>query len=725
MALHRTTFSESWYRVQDMRPRLRAMVQTFRQHYRGQMWHVVRDASNNQFFRLNDASYFFVGLLDGKRTVAQAWEIANRQLGDRAPTQPEAIQLLGQLYAANLLVAESAADSAGIFDRYKKKIRKEIQSYLSNLLFVRVPLWDPDNLLNRWVSAVSWIFSPVGLVLWLVLMIFAAVQLAGHGSALWYQGTQVLNPSNLIYLYIAMVFTKALHELGHGFACKKFGRDSHSGGEVHTVGIMFLVLVPVPYVDASSAWALRSKWQRAVVGAGGMYVELAVAAVAAIVWTQTSAGAINAIAYNAMFIASVSTLLFNGNPLLRFDGYYILSDLVEIPNLAQRSKDYLYYLVKRYIFGTTLVRLPMIAPGERPWFVTYGIAAFIYRIFISIAILMFVWNAIPLIGAILAIVAIITWVFVPLGKFVHYLAVNDELQRVRPRAVWSTIGFTAAIIFAVGILPMPEYARAEGVVEPDNLMIIYAVEDGFVVDVLETGAKVGPDDDMPLLRLSNTELEAQRAELVARRRAADAELRAAEDGAARQIALQRLTTIAQQIDRVDDQLARLQVRTPIAGAWIAPQARQMHGLFVKRGQRVGMVADDHLIVRVAADQTLGPRIQQELPRGALVDIRVRGRPEVRFAGRIRQIDESGRRELPSAALGYLGGGALAVTGEDQSGIRTAEAFFEIIIEPEDHREALLSGQRIVARFELPRRPLMAQWMHALRQLVQKRFEIDR
>jgi len=726
MSIHRPTFSESWYRVEALRPRLRSMVQTFRQHYRGQMWHVVRDPANNQFFRLNDASYFFIGLLDGKRTVAEAWRIANEQLGDRAPTQPEVIQLLGQLYASNLLVAELPADSAGIFERYRKKVHREIRSYLANVLFMRIPLWDPDQMLNRWIRAVGWIFSPVGFVLWAVLIGFALMQLAGQGAALVAQSRRVLDPSNWIYLYISMAFTKALHELGHGFACKKYGRESHSGGEVHTIGLMFLVFVPVPYVDASSAWALRNKWQRAIIGAAGMYVELAVAAIAAIIWTRTAPGAINSIAYNTIFIASVSTLLFNGNPLLRFDGYYILSDIIESPNLAQRSKDYLFYLVKRYVFGSTLVRYPMVGSGERPWFVVYGIAATIYRLIISAGILLFVWNQIPMVGVILAGLAIVTWIIVPLVKFVHYLAVHDELSRVRPRAVWTSAAFAGAVVVSIGILPVTEHARGEGVVEPNNLAIIYSIEDGFIEEVLPTETMVQAGD--VLVRLRNEELEARREEILAHRRRIQAQLRASEEATVRQIALRSLDALDQQLASVDERIERLHVRAPMAGRWIAPEWSRMRGLYAKRGERIGMVADvNDLIIRVAADQLLGPRIKNELPDGAVdaqVDVRVRGRPDVRFAGRIRHIDESGKRDLPSAALGYLGGGELAVTGEDESGTRTAEAFFEVVIDPMQSPAELYSGQRVVVRFDLPKRPLLAQWIHSLQQLVQRRFEVD-
>ena len=159
MPVDRPTFSESWYRVANQRPRLRSTVQTYRQEYRGRMWHVVRDPSNNQFFRLNDAAYHFVGLLDGRRTVGQVWETCNEHLGDLAPTQNEAIQLLGQLYTSNLLHGEIPSDAEGMFERYRKRVHREVRGYMMNLLFIRIPLIDPEHFLNRWVKVFGWGFS--------------------------------------------------------------------------------------------------------------------------------------------------------------------------------------------------------------------------------------------------------------------------------------------------------------------------------------------------------------------------------------------------------------------------------------------------------------------------------------------------------------------------------------------------------------------------------------
>ena len=164
--MDRPTFHESWYRVAQLRPRLRSVTQVFRQDYRGRTWHVVRDPGNNQFYRLDEPAYHFVALLDGQRSVGDAWNLTNEQLGDAAPTQGEAIQLLGQLYTSNLITAELPPDAEGMFDRYKRRLQRQVGGYLMNIMFARIPLFDPDRMLDRWKGAVMWMFGPVGIALW-------------------------------------------------------------------------------------------------------------------------------------------------------------------------------------------------------------------------------------------------------------------------------------------------------------------------------------------------------------------------------------------------------------------------------------------------------------------------------------------------------------------------------------------------------------------------------
>jgi putative peptide zinc metalloprotease protein len=730
----RPTFHESWYRVADLRPRLRAAVQTCRQHYRGRLWYVVRDPANNQFFRLHDAAYHFIALLNGRRTVAQAWQACNDQLGDAAPTQGEVIQLLGQMYASNLLHADLPPDATGMFERYRKRVRREVGSYLSNFLFIRLPLFDPEWILERWVGVVGWMFGPIGFVLWAILLATAGVLLVGRADELLSQGASLLTrenllkPENALLLAASFWVIKAIHEFGHGFACKRFGVSGGSGGEVHTMGIMLLVLMPVPYVDASSSWAFRSKWQRAFVGAAGMYVELAAASVAAIVWALTGPGLVHDIAYNILFIASVSTLLFNGNPLLRYDGYYILSDLLEIPNLYQRSKEYLYYFVKRYAYGVRRPRNPADTQAERILLPAYGLASFAYRIIICVGILLFIADKLLMLGLVLAVAAIVTWVFVPMGRFAHYLATSAELSRTRGRALAITAGVIGAVVLFVGAVKMPDRSRAQGVVEPVRMAVIHMQENGFVDRVLPSGASVDPRGD-PLLVADNEALVAERRRIEAQIHRAEAQHRHAlgRDLAEAQALADQLATLNEQLDRVQQRLASLELRAPFEGTWVSPQSEQVRGAYLQRGQALGIVASlDEVIVRVSTDQRLGPRLLSELQSGATAEMRIEGRPDTQLTGQVERIARAGTRQLPSPALAITAGGSIAVEPDEQRGDVAAEPVFEIRLRPDANgssRSKLLPGQRVVVRFELASRPLAAQWWQSLRQLLQRRFQI--
>lgn len=738
MPVERPTFSESWYRVAALRPRLRATLQVHRQHYRGQMWYVIQDASSNQFFRINGAAYQFVGMLDGDRTVSDVWAACNEQLGDSAPTQPEAIQLLGQLYTANLLASEMPGDAQSLLNRYRKRRMREVQGYLMNLLFMRIPLIDPDAFLSRWVGVFGAVFSKLGLVFWLLLLAMGAHALTGYWDKLADRANGILDTGNLPFLYGAFIFTKIFHEFGHAFACKKFGLRA-GGGEVHAMGVMMLVFTPMPYVDASSAWAFRRKWHRVIVGAAGMMVELAIAALAAFVWVATYTGksptALNAVAFNVMFICSVSTLIFNGNPLLRFDGYYILSDLIEIPNLSQRANQYLCYLVKRYAWRVKLLRNPANSTGEKVWFVLFGLTSNVYRIFVSARILLFVADKIFLVGAIMAASAIVAWVFRPVGKFLRYLASNNELSRVRLWASASSAIFFLGIVAAVGVIHWPDRYRVEGVVKPFAESDVIPRSEGHLVRILVPNGQAVHKGDA-LVELENRELLSQVEQLQSRRKVLVAQIDSAQAkigraGAERETAA-GIAAIAVDIKAIDKALADaerqsadLTVRAKIDGVWIAPHLSNRLGEFIARDTQLGRVADlGHLIMVATAKQEVP--VQNALEA---VEARLWNRPDLNdgqpIHGRIISRKVGGERTLPSPALGIGAGGQMPTSPEDRRGTQAAENFAEVRIEPALPTGAdwFRDGQRVVIRFDMPPTPLAQQWYLELRKLVQRRFHL--
>ena len=187
--------------------------------------------------------------------------------------------------------------------------------------------------------------------------------------------------SNWPWLFLVLAATKVLHELGHALACR------HFGGECHEIGVMLLVFVPCLYCNVSDSWMLPNKWRRIAVAAAGMYVELVLASIATLLWWFSAPGLFNAICLNTMLVCSLGTLLFNGNPLLRYDGYYILSDLIDVPNLGAESTAAVRRLAGRWFLGLDLADERML-PGRSSWLLAlYAVASTAYRIVVIVAIL--------------------------------------------------------------------------------------------------------------------------------------------------------------------------------------------------------------------------------------------------------------------------------------------------------------------------------------------------
>ena len=724
MTSNRPTFSESWYRVSELPPKLLGAVNVHRQHFRGVKWYVLQDPANNQYFRVSDAAYHFLAMLDGRRTVGQVWRICMERFGDAAPTQGEVIDLLGRLYASNLLQGNLAPDAQALFKRHQKRVWREVRGAMGNLLFVRIPLWDPDRFLDRWVGVLGKVFTRTAVFIWAGILIAGLWSIGGHVEALAGKASAILNPENLPLLYAAIVIVKLFHEMGHGFSCKHFGRRTGSGGEVHQMGVTFLFFTPLPFVDASSAWALRDKWHRIVVGASGMLVELAIASIAAMLWVRTADGTtVNAIAYNVMFIASVSSLAFNGNPFLRYDAYYILLDLLEIPNLESRSKLYFSYLVKRYLWGMNEAFNPSHGSGEKGWLVFYAIASTVCRVVVFSAIALILMGKFFSIGVLLAAILVARWLLMPLVNLIRYLATSHELARHRERAMFTSAMFVFFLFLAMGLVRMPDHCRIEGVVEPRDYSVIHMKTAGFVQQVLDSGTKAGPDG-LALVEATSPELETKQDQLLAELRQLQIKRQFAQtqEAAATQIVEEKIAAFEEKVSRIGQDLKALTLTSPISGIWVAPGVDRITGMHLNRGQRIGVVADlDNLRIRAVASQRVASRlIENATPN---VEMRVKGRPDIKLTGRIETIIPAGQERLPSAALGFAAGGSTRIDLADSSGRRAAEPFFEVIVIPYfPETITLRPGQTIILRFGTSPKPLLVQGWRSLLQLFQRRFD---
>ncbi len=712
------TFSESWYRVANQRICLRPDVKVRRQNYRGERWIVLENPFSNQYFRLRPEAYEFIARLRPDRTVQEVWQQCLDRFPDHAPSQEAVIHLLSQLYFANLLQYDLATDSAQLFERYKKRRQREIGSNFLNIMFMRFPLLDPDRFLVRTLPVIGKLISPIGAALWLLVVGFALKIAVDNFDLLRQQSQGILAPSNLPLLYLGLILIKSLHEFGHAYFCRRFG------GEVHVMGIMLMIFTPMPYVDATSSWSFRSRWKRVLVGAAGMIVEVFFAAIATFVWARTAEGTLHSLAYNIMFVASVSTVVFNINPLLRFDGYYILSDLLEIPNLTQRASSQLRHLAEHYLLGVKKSEGPAETRREAGWLAFFGGASGIYRVIVFSGVLLTVADRFLIIGIVMALVCLISWVTVPVITFIRYLATNPRLDRVRTRAIAITAGIACIVVVLLGVVPFPNAFRAPGVVRASERTEIANETAGNVEAVLvKPGSPV--KRGQPLLKLHNRELELQLAAAKARYEEITARLRQATAEQSADIAplTQLNNSVSDRLKKLTQDSEHLVVRARHDGVWVAPGVENYTGRWLPRGSNLG------LLVNTSSFEFVSTVMQEDV--NGLFGLKVPS-AEVRLYGHAAtalpitrwRVIPGEQNTLPSAALGWRAGGEVAVSAEDTQGNKAAEPFFEVLgkLEPQNG-VALLDGRSGQIRFQLQPEPLLPRWFRRLWQLLQKRYQV--
>lgn len=710
-------FSSHWYRVANLHPRLRSHVRVSRQFYRDRLWFFLQDQTSGRNHRVNQSAYQFVGRMDGGRTVQEIWDVLMEELGEGAPTQDEAIQILCQLSDADLLQCETTPDVAELFRRRDERSSKRRQSMINPLAF-RVPLLDPTRTLDRMLPFVRWLFHPVMLLTWLALVAFAAVIACSNWPALSSQASvHMLTPRYLLLLWLSYPIIKAIHELGHAFAVRVWG------GQVHEMGLTLFLLVPVPYVDASASAAFREKYQRMAVAAIGIMVELFLAAIATIVWLNVEDGVIRDIAFVTMVVGGVSTVLFNGNPLLKFDGYYIFSDAFDLPNLAQRSQAYILYLVQRYLLQIGSASSPAANSAERAWLLGYGLASWLYRLFVTLLIVFWIGAKSALLGIAAGLWIAINMVVTPLVKAFQFLLTSPRLGMRRTRA-WSIAGgalaMTASLLWFV---PMPLATTVDGVVWLPEQSHIRAGTDGFIDRILiRDGALVQKGDI--LLEMSDPALEVRRKELLANLAVLEVSYQDAvvTNPVRAQGVLQEKARLVGDLNEIENRLAELIVYSPTAGKFVMPHGQDIvHNFIVKGTVLAHVLTSDNLKVRAAVTQEDVTLVRTQT-RGAQVTLKEhQGEPLMAV---IMHEVPAAVHELPSAAMADRAGGHFVTDPADPKGMRTLEPIFLFDLElPETHTERV--GGRAWVRFDHGSEPLIGRIHRALQQLLLRHFSDEK
>ncbi len=715
--MEESLFSPYWYRVAKLQPRLRRHAHIHRHYYGGELWYVLQNHVTGDLYRFNPVVYQVIGLMDGKLTVQEIWEKATENYGDNAPTQGDLVRIMSQLHSSDVLLCNITPDTAELFHRYEKRGRSIWKQKLFSPLSLRFHILDPEKFLESTVKLVRPLFCLIGALIWLGIVGTASVLAVLYWSELTENIVdRVLSAHNLFLLWLTYPLIKAIHEFGHGYAVKVWD------GEVHEMGIMLLVFMPIPYVDASAATAFTEKWRRVVVSSAGMMVELFIASLALFLWLNLEPGIVRAIAYNVMLLASVTTVLFNINPLLRYDGYYILSDILEMPNLAQRSLQYLGHLTKRHVLGLSNDEPPHVAAGEHFWLFTYSIASFIYRMMVYTWIILFIAGKFFVIGIILALWAFASMIIVPVFKKLHFLIFSPVLRDKRARAVIVVGSVILAVTLVLCCMPFPSWTRTEGVVWAPEESLVRSRANGFISSI-----DIKPDSYVKrgevLLRCSDPLLVANVKVLEAELRALQAryESEIFEDRVAASITKEEISNVRADFERQKCRLDDLVIRSPADGVFVLPDADDLPGSYIKHGELIAYVLDvNQPTVRVVVSHSDVDLVRQ-LNMG--VGLRFVEKTGKLFPAIIKREVPGVLEYLPSTALSNAGGGRIAIDPSDHEGLRPIEKQFQFDVEPVGTVDNVYIGGRVYVRFDHGFEPLAFQWYRSLRQLFLRRFNV--
>ncbi|KAF0114258.1 MAG: M50 family peptidase [Rhodospirillaceae bacterium] len=712
------TFSESWHRVANLVLALRPSVRVHKQRFRGKDWYVLSDPFNNRFFRVRPPAYAFLARLAPPRTVESVWRECLDLFQEDAPGQEEVIRLLTQVHLSDLLYVTNAPDSDRIFERGVTRRSRERRARLLGVLFLRILLFNPEPLLKKLLPVIDRLTGPMGMIVWLAVVALGAKAALDNGTALTHPTEGVLSPGNLPLLYLAFVLVKAVHEAGHAALC------THFGGAVHTVRLMMMVLTPLPYVDVSSSWAFRSRRARILVGAGGMLAEAFLAGLAALAWSNTGEGTLHALAYNVMVSASVSTVVFNVNPLLRFDGYYILSDLLEIPNLYQRSHQQVYHLVRRHAFGLRNADSPATTLAEAGWLAVYGVGSLVYRVVVFIGIILFIADEFLILGAVMAVAGGLSWGIKSPLKLVSYLAGSPALAGHRGRAVLVTTAAIACMGTMVAWVPFSYGVQASGIIEATGFSQVFTGAPGYVGEIVApSGVRVHEGALLVVLHNQDLAFEIILAEAQVREAQAAIDRARNETIADLEPANRRLEVLRHRLTDLTRQWEALRVTARQDGLWVAPGLTEKRGIWVERGSPLGNLipTNAYRFTAVVTQEEAADLFENAAPTGT---VRLRGQSEWDIPAVSVALLPFEQHTLPSATLGWQAGGPIATAPQDGDGRTTLEPFFRIIAPlPADAAVAMLHGRSGVLRLALAPRPLIWQLSHALGQVLQKRYRL--
>ncbi|MCO8120399.1 hypothetical protein NHH03_01525 [Stieleria sp. TO1_6] len=562
--------------------RRRFDLEIYPQRRRSRRVWVIKDPMSLRYFQFREEEFAILQWLDGNTTLEQLKTRFEKQFAPQRMTVSKLHAFVAGLHRNGLVLSDVPGQGEQLLLRHRRQQRSDWTSSLANPLAIRLPGIDPARFLNWLYPKLWWVFTPTMAAACIALVLIALTvmlsNLHGFGTRLA-EVNGLLSPGNLICLAIALALTKVIHEIGHAIACK------HYGGHCHELGVMFLVFTPCLYCNVTDAWKLPNRWHRVAISSAGILVEVVLAALCALMWWFSAPGLLNTVCLNVMLICSVGTLLLNGNPLLRYDGYYVLSDALELPNLWQDSRARLQRLLYRWVLG--------IEPGNSMslgnhsgMLLVYAIASTAYRVLVLASILYLVYrickpHGLLFLAQALAILLLVGVCSGPINVLWRMMTDPVFRRRIKPKRIVFSMGLLGALIAGCCWVPLPCRIAAPVMIEPLDARRVYVSVPGTLRESIGVGASVQPGD--PLARLENIDiqrdLEKVHGQVLSQQlRLRNLEsMRTQDDQVAAQLpaAKQILLDLQQRLRQLENDEAALALTAPVAGQILPPPSVQL------------------------------------------------------------------------------------------------------------------------------------------------------
>jgi putative peptide zinc metalloprotease protein len=681
--------------------KLRADLIVQPQFYEGMTHYVIKDPLALKYFRFKIEEYFLLQQFDGKQTLEQVKKAFERKYRPQTISIEDLTRFVAQLHEAGIILIDSGEQAKVLIRRRKKNRMRKVWSFLANILFIKIPIIDPEKLLTGMYPYFRWIFTKTFISLSTLSMLLAVALVASQWKTFYDKlpdFQSFFTWWTIFYFWICLAIVKIIHEFGHGLTAK------HYGGEVHEMGILFLVLTPALYCDVTDSWLLPNKWKRIWISAAGIYVECFLASIATFVWWYSTPGMINSLAMATMFICSVNTIMFNANPLLRYDGYYVMADWLEIPNLRIKSTQFFAYLIQEKVLGLEIPVQSYMPRSRRILFVTYAVASYLYRWFVTFAILWFLSQVLKpykleAVSYLLAVGALFPLLGMPVYQIVKFFRTPGRMRKVKKVRASAFAAAAIALVTAILLIPTPLRIQGTLVLRLAKPNEIYAQVEGRLVEMpVKNGEWV--KKDTVLAKLVNPQKEK---ELSERQQDLNINLLKSvwygqgverEDRAQSKQHQEFAEKLEKVVAEIQANLGKLTLISARDGQVVGAPHHEHIGEWLKPGKAFCEVGDPHhLEAHILVDQSDIDLIG--LDNTAWV--KVYGKSETTFKSHVSEIATRNRDEVPTE-MSNIAGGEIASKPDKKTGsAKPITPVYEVIIPLENPELKLEPGLRGFAK----------------------------